>query len=78
MILPIPLIVVHRDEAGTLAVITSRLANYQINIAFMKTFREERGSRAITVIESDDFLPEELRPELTSYPSIEYVDLVEV
>ena len=72
------LIVVHRDEPGMLAIITSRLANYQINIAFMKTFREERGSQAITVIESDDFLPEELRGELTEYPGIDYVDMIEV
>lgn len=74
------LIVGHRDEAGTLAFITSRLANYQINIAYMKLFREgkQRGGKAVTVIESDDFLPEELTDELMSYPTIESIDTIEL
>ena len=74
------LIVGHRDEAGTLAFITSRLANHEINIAFMMLFREkkERGGPAFTVIEADDFLPEELEDELLSYPTIESVDMIEL
>lgn len=72
------LIVGHRDEAGTLAFITSRLANHEVNIAFMKLFREEKGSHAFTVIESDDFLPLELKDELMQYPTVESVDLIEL
>lgn len=74
------LIVGHEDKAGTLAFITSRLANYQINIAFMKLFREkkERGGHAFTVIEADDFLPDELYDELMSYPTIKSVDMIEL
>lgn len=72
------MIIIHKDETGTLAFITSRLANYQINIAFMKTFREEEGSHAVTVIESDDFLPEALREELVEYESILYVDFIQL
>lgn len=72
------LIIGHMDEAGTLAYITGRLAAHQVNIAFMKLFREEKGSHAFTVIESDDFLPEELREELLSYHTIESVDMIEL
>jgi len=74
------LIVGHRDESGTVAFITSRLANHQLNIAYMKMFREskERGGNAFTVIESDDFLPEELKDELLSYPTIGSVDIIEL
>lgn len=74
------LIVGHRDEAGTVAFITSRLANYQLNIAYMKMFREnkERGGNAFTVIESDDFLPEALKEELLGYPTIRSVDIIEL
>lgn len=74
------LIVGHRDEAGTLAFITSRLANHEINIAYMKLFRErkERGGPAFTVIEADDFLPDELGDELLEYPTIESVDMIEL
>ncbi len=74
------LIVGHRDEAGTLAYITSRLANHEINIAHMKLFRKgkKRGGHAFAVIEADDFLPEELADELMSYPTIESVDVIEL
>ena len=72
------LIVGHMDKTGTLAYITSRLANHKVNIAFVKLFREDKGSHAITVIESDDFLPFELRDELLSYETIESVDMIEL
>ena len=74
------LIVGHRDKSGTVAFITSRLANHQLNIAYMKMFREnrERGGNAFTVIESDDYLPEELKEELLRYPTISSVDIIEL
>lgn len=72
------LIVGHRDEPGTLAFITNTLAGHKLNIAFLKLFREDKGSHAFTVIESDDFLPEELGEELLAYPQIESVDMIEL
>ena len=72
------LIVGHRDEPGTLAFITNTLAGHELNIAFLKLFREDKGSHAFTVIESDDFLPEELGEELLAYPQIESVDMIEL
>ena len=70
------LIVGHQDKAGTLAYITSRLAEHKVNIAFMKLFREEKGQRAFTVIESDDFLPDSLTGELLAYPTSDTVDMI--
>lgn len=72
------LIVGHKDEAGTIAFITGKLAEHNMNIAFMKLFREEKGSNAVTVIETDDYLPPELESELMGYPSIESVDMIEL
>ena len=72
------LIVGHRDQAGTLAYITGKLAEHRLNIAFMKLFREEEGGDAFTVIESDDPLPEELRDELLAYQTIRSVDMIEL
>ena len=72
------LIIGHRDEAGTLAFVTSRLANYQVNIAFMKLFRDEKGKNAFTVIETDEVIPSELTEELLKYETINSVDLIEV
>ena len=72
------LIVGHQDKTGTLAYITSVLADHHVNIAFMKLFREEKGQRAVTIIESDDFLPVGLADELLEYPAIESVDMIEL
>lgn len=72
------LIVDHQDKTGTVAYITSRLAKHRINIAFMKLFREEKGQKAYTVIESDDYIPAELKGELLEYPTIEHVELIEL
>lgn len=72
------LIVDHQDKTGTVAYITSRLAGHSINIAFMKMFREEKGQKAFTVIESDDYIPSGLKDELLEYPTIEHVELIEL
>ena len=72
------LIVGHRDERGMASFITSCLAMHDINIAFMKIFREGKGEKAITVIESDDVLPEQLKHELMSHEGIDSVDAIEL
>ena len=71
------MIIGHRDESGTVAYVTSRLANHEVNIAFMKLFREASGGKAFTVIESDNYFPDGIVGELMEYPSIESVDLIE-
>ena len=72
------LIIGHKDEEGTIAFIANRLAEHHVNIAFMKLFREEKGMNAFTIIESDDFLPEELKDELMSFQAITSVDMIEL
>ena len=49
--------VAHRDARGVLAALTVLLSTYGLNIAFMRTYRTERGGAAYTVFELDD-LPE--------------------
>ncbi|MBQ3429335.1 MAG: L-serine ammonia-lyase, iron-sulfur-dependent subunit beta [Mogibacterium sp.] len=71
------LIVGHQDVTGTVAFITSRLAAYKINIAYMKMFRDGKGMKAFTVIESDDFIPDELKEEILEYETVTSVDLIE-
>ena len=72
------LIIEQKDEPGVIAFITNTFAKRKMNIAFMKVFRKEDGDRAYTVIESDDFLPEELRDELTGYDAIISVEMIEL
>ncbi len=54
------LITRHLDHPGVIASITKILADYNINIAFMSLFRQDKGKDAFMVIETDDFLMDEL------------------
>lgn len=49
--------VAHRDARGVLAALTVMLSDRGVNIAFMRTYRTERGGAAYTVFELDE-LPE--------------------
>lgn len=72
------LIVEQKDESGVIAFITNIFARRGMNIAFMKVFRDKDGDHAYTVIESDDFLPEELREELLGHQAILSVEMIEL
>lgn len=50
------LVVRHRDIPGAVAYITSILSDYEINIAFMKLYRENKGSVAYSIIETDQII----------------------
>lgn len=52
------LIVVQRDKPGVVAHITKILSDRDVNIAFMRLFREQKGHTAYTIVESDQRLPE--------------------
>lgn len=51
------LIVHQMDKPGVVAHITQALSEYNVNIAFMRLFREEKGAAAYTVVESDEKIP---------------------
>lgn len=71
-------IIGHLDKLGMAAFITGCLAEYNINIASLRLFREGRGRRAFTVIESDNFIPEELKERLLQHENVVSVDLIEI
>ena len=50
-------IVIHWDKPGVAAHITKCLSDSNVNIAFMRLFREAKGHIAYTIVESDDHLP---------------------
>lgn len=72
------LIIGHLDKAGTVAYITKLLAERRINLATLKLFREEKGKDAFTVIETDSFIPEELKEAILKFDGIRSVDLIEI
>ncbi len=71
------LIVVQQDKPGVVAHITKTLSDRGVNIAFMRLFREEKGSRAYTIVESDERLPEDVDRLLRQNPHIHDVMIVQ-
>ncbi len=51
---------VHQDTCGVLSHTTQCLAEHQINIAFMRTFRSEKSGLAYTIFETDEEPNEEV------------------
>lgn len=50
-------IVAHKDRPGVIAHITKCLTDCNVNIAFLKLFREDKGATAYSIVESDEKLP---------------------
>ncbi len=72
------LIVVHRDCIGMAANITSCLSEGNVNIAFMKLFREAKGDTAYSIVEFDGVLPESVSQKIRKQPDVENVMLIQV
>ena len=63
---------------GTVAYITSCLAEEEVNVATLKLFREGKGLKAVTVVETDSSIPEELKEKILQYETVTSVDLIEI
>jgi len=50
------LIITHNDKPGITAYTTNCLGKLNINIAYMRVYRREKGQIAYTIIEADDFI----------------------
>lgn len=72
------MIIGHRDVTGTVAYITSCLAEEAVNVATLKLFREGKGLKAVTVVETDSTVSEELKEKILQYETVTSVDLIEI
>ena len=70
-------IVIQKDRPGVVAHITKALSDRNVNIAFMRLFREGKGNIAYTIVESDGHLPENIREELLKNEHVHDVMLVQ-
>ena len=70
-------IAVHQDKPGVVAHMTKVLSDRNVNIAFMRLFREGKGDTAYSIIESDGTLPEGISEELRANPHIRDVMVVQ-
>lgn len=58
------LIVQHKDTPGVIAKVTRELGDRDINIAFMRVFRQSRGEQAYMVIETDERVTKDIREQI--------------
>lgn len=72
------LIVIHQDKPGVVAHISKCLSDCNVNIAFMKLFREEKGAQAYCIVESDERLPLEITDWINSNLHVYHTMLVQV
>lgn len=70
-------IVIHQDKPGVAAHITKCLSDRNVNIAFMRLFRESKGNTAYTIVESDDRLPVDVSERLRENPNVHDVMIVQ-
>ncbi|WP_373166586.1 L-serine ammonia-lyase, iron-sulfur-dependent subunit beta [Agathobaculum sp. Marseille-P7918] len=70
-------IVVQQDKPGVVAHITKVLSDSNVNIAFMRLFRESKGNTAYTIVESDGRFPEGIAEPLRNHPHVHDVMIVE-
>ncbi|HBA63951.1 MAG TPA: L-serine ammonia-lyase, iron-sulfur-dependent, subunit beta [Lachnospiraceae bacterium] len=72
------LIVQQVDVPGVIAHITQCLSDKQINIAFLRLFRDGKGAKAFTVVESDEPITENVLEEIKQNPNIMDVMLIQM
>ena len=71
------LIVTQQDVRGVVAHITTVLSNLGVNIAFMRLFREEKGSIAYTIVETDGTIPENAVDMIKENPDVKDAIIVQ-
>ena len=72
------LIVHQQDKPGVVAHITQALSEYEVNIAFMRLFRETKGANAYTVVESDHPIPEAVLDQIRTNPNVDDLMLIQL
>lgn len=61
------------DQAGVLAYITQCLSAENVNIAFLNLFREKKGAKAFTFVETDSLIPKQALEKLRKLPAIKRI-----
>lgn len=71
------LIVIQQDKPGVIAHITRCLSEKNVNIAFMKLYREEKGSTAYSIVESDGVLSDDVAEKIRLNACVQDVMLIQ-
>ena len=71
------IITFHQDQPGVVARVSEVISRHEINIAFLKVFRQSRGSDASMVIECDQEAGEDLLNEIRALPAVKEVMFID-
>lgn len=72
------MIVIQKDKPGVVTYITKCLSDQNVNIAFMRLFRESKGNTAYTIVESDGRFPENIADEIKKSPNVSDVMIIQL
>ena len=72
------LIVKQIDKPGVVAHITQALSEQNVNIAFMRLFREDKGETAYTVVESDEPIPSQVLKHIRTNKNVSNLFLIQI
>lgn len=72
------LIVKQLDKPGVVAHITQALSEQNVNIAFMRLFREDKGATAYTVVESDESIPSQVLERIRTNENVADLMLIQI
>ena len=75
---PNTLVILNKDKIGALVSIAATLSKYKLNIGAMKISRDIKKKIALTWLESDSVISEEVIKELKKYPEIIWVRIINV
>lgn len=70
------LLVIHDDRPGVVTQVTAAISRYNINVAFMRLSRKNRGSSAMMILETDDNVPDEAVDECNQVYAVQGVFLI--
>src|SRR5699024_1743987 len=68
-----PLLVFHKDEFGTIARVTTKLGDEELNISQMSVSRKEKGQVALMTVELDDTISKEALEEIRAVKGVDRV-----
>lgn len=72
------LFITHEDRTGVMAHITQCLSEWQINIAYIRAYREEKGAVASTIIETDQPICGEVIEAIMKNPAVQYAKKIKL
>ncbi len=70
------LITIHEDRPGIVALVTQVLAQEEVNVAFMRVSRQERGAEALMILESDEPISHHAYDIVANIPRVKLAMLV--